>query len=229
MGEGGGIGLSAVNRDLSGYNRSTLSAKKSNNLYSMVLGIVDSSQGLVSRGLGSLATGLPLNPIKSCAISSVAATSGCTSSPPVSATSIIPTYSVYWTDSWRMKPKFTLNYGIGYTIEQPPYETTGGFHTVLVDQQNHLVNGEQYFNNVKQAALIGQAYAPVLGFNTIRNVDGHSHYPYDPFYAGISPRIGMAWNFMKDPVVPGGHARIFGRNKVGQQHPAPPLPPASLQ
>src|SRR5260370_28125870 len=197
MGEGGGIGLSAVNRDLSGYNRSTLSAKKSNNLYSMVLGIVDSSQGLVSRGLGSLSTGLPLNPIKSCAISGVAATSGCVSSPPVSADSIIPTYSVYWTDSWRMKPKFTLNYGIGYTIEQPPYETTGGFQTVLVDQQNHLVNGEQYFKNVQQAALIGQAYAPVLGFNTIRNVDGHTKYPYDPFYGGVKPPLRGGLKFIE--------------------------------
>jgi hypothetical protein len=229
IGEGGGTSLSSVNVSLAGYNPGGLSSAKYGNLYSMVLGMVDSSQGLFSRGLGSLTTGLPLNPIKSCAISGVAATSGCLSSPPVSASSIIPTYSLYWTDSWRMKPKFTLNYGIGYTIEMPPYETTGGFQTVMVDQQNHIVSGEQYFNNVKQAALIGQAYAPVLGFNTIRNVDGHSKYPYNPFYGGISPRIGAAWNFRKDTVVRGGYARIFGRINGVSPLLVPLLTPGLLQ
>lgn len=229
IGEGGGTSLSSVNINMSGYNPGGLSSAKYGNLYSMVLGMVDSSQGLFSRGLGSLTTGLPLNTINSCAISGVAATSGCLSSPPVSASSIIPTYSLYWTDSWRMKPKFTLNYGIGYTVEMPPYETTGGFQTVMVDQQNHIVSGEQYFKNVEQAALIGQAYAPVLGFNTIRNVDGHSKYPYDPFYGGISPRIGAAWNPTNDTVVRGGYARIFGRINGVSPLLVPLLTPGLLQ
>jgi Carboxypeptidase regulatory-like domain len=229
IGEGGGTSLSSQNISLAGYNPGGLSSSKYGNLYSMVLGMVDSTQGLFSRGLGSLTTGLPLNSIKSCAISGVAATSGCLSSPPVSASSVIPTYSVYWTDSWRMKPKFTLNYGIGYTLEMPPYETTGGFQTVMVDQQNHIVSGEQYFNNERQAALIGQAYAPVLGFNTIRNVDGNSKYPYNPFYGGISPRIGAAWNLMKDTVVRGGYARIFGRINGVNPLLVPLLTPGLLQ
>src|ERR1700676_743231 len=229
IGEGGGTSLSSVNVSLAGYNPGGLSSTKYGNLYSMVLGMVDSSQGLFSRGLGSIANGLPLNPIKSCAISGVAATSGCLSSPPVSASSIIPTYSVYWTDSWRMKPTFPWNYGIGYTIEMPPYETTGGFQTVMVDQQSHIVSGEQYFKNVEQAALIGQAYAPALGFNTIRNVPGHSKYPYDPFYGGISPRIGAAWNLMKDTVVRGGYARIFGRINGVSPLLVPLLTPGLLQ
>ena len=229
VGEGNGVGLGSVNIDLTGYNPGGVSSKKYGNLYSMVLGLVDSTQGLFSRGLGTLTTGLPLNPIKSCALSGVAATSGCLSSPPVTADSIIPTYSLYWTDSWRIKPKFTLNYGIGYTIEQPPYETLGGFQTVLVDQSNHIVNGEQYFKNVERAALIGQAYAPVLGFNTIRNVDGHSKYPYNPFYGGISPRVGLAWNFMKDTVLRGGYARIFGRINGVNPLLVPLLTPGLLQ
>ena len=229
IGEGGATSLGGQNISLTGYNPGGLSSSKYGNLYSMVLGMVDSTQGLFSRGLGSLTTGLPLNPIKSCGISGVAATAGCLSSPPVSATSVLPTYSVYWTDSWRMKPTFTLNYGIGYTIEMPPYETTGGFQTVMVDQQNHIVSGEQYFNNVKQAALTGQAYAPAVGFNTIRNVDGNSKYPYNPFYGGISPRIGAAWNLMKDTVVRGGYARIFGRINGVNPLLVPLLTPGLLQ
>jgi len=229
IGEGNSVGLAGVGIDMSGYIPTGVSAPKYGNLYSMVLGMVDSTQGLFTRGLGSLATGLPLNPSKSCAISGVAATAGCTSSPPVSADSILPTYSVYWTDSWRIKPKFTINYGIGYTVELPPYETQGGFQTVLVDQNDHIASAEQYFNNVKQAALQGQAYAPALGFSTIRNVQGANKYPYNPFYGGISPRVGAAWNFTKDTVLRAGYARIFGRINGVNPLLVPLLTPGLLQ
>jgi hypothetical protein len=234
IGEGNGVPLSALGINMCAtpatcYVPAGITSAKYGNLYSMVLGMVDSTQGLFTRGLGSLATGLPLNPTRSCAISGVAATAGCTSDPAVSADSIIPTYSGYWTDSWRMKPKFTVNYGIGYSVEMPPYETTGGFQTVLVDQNDQVLHAEQYLNNVKQAALQGQAYAPALGFATVRNVQHHSKYPYDPFYGGFSPRIGMAWNFLPNTVVRGGYARIFGRINGVNPLLVPLLTPGLLQ
>jgi len=228
VGEGNGVSLSSLGINMSGYVPAGVSANKYGNLYSMVLGMVDSTQGLFSRGLSTPA-GLPLNPIKSCAISGVAATADCTSSPPVSATSIIPTYSVYLSDSWRVKPKFTLNYGIGYTVEMPPYETTGGFQTVMVDQSDNVLYGQQYLNNVKQAALQGQAYAPAIGFTTIRNVQHHSKYPYDPFYGGISPRIGVAWNFRPNTVLRAGFATIYGRINGVNPLLVPLLTPGLLQ
>jgi len=229
IGEGNSVSLGSLGINMSGYVPAGVSANKYGNLYSMVLGMVDSTQGLFTRGLGSLASGLPLNPSKSCAISGVAATAGCTSSPAVSADSILPTYSVYWTDSWRVKPKFTINYGIGYTVELPPYETQGGFQTVLVDQNDHIQSAEQYFKNVQQAALQGQAYAPALGFSTIRNVQGANKYPYNPFYGGLSPRIGGAWNFTKDTVLRAGYARIFGRINGVNPLLVPLLTPGLLQ
>ncbi len=229
IGEGNSVGLSSLGIDMSGYVPAGVSANKYGNLYSMVLGMVDSTQGLFTRGLGSLANGLPLNPSKSCAISGVAATAGCTSSPAVSADSILPTYSIYWTDSWRIKPKLTINYGIGYTVELPPYETQGGFQTVLVDQNDHIASAEQYFGNVRQAALQGQAYAPALGFSTIRNVQGGNKYPYNPDYSEVSPRIGAAWNFTKDTVIRAGYARIFGRINGVNPLLVPLLTPGLLQ
>jgi hypothetical protein len=69
----------------------------------------------------------------------------------------------------------------------------------------------------------------VLGFNTIRNVDGHTKYPYDPYYGGISPRIGAAWNLMKDTVVRGGYSRIFGRINGVSPLLVPLLTPGLLQ
>lgn len=204
-------------------------SNKYGNLYSMVLGMVDSTQGLFSRGLGSATAGLPLNPITSCAIAGVAATAGCMSSPPVSATSIIPTYNVYWTDSWRVKPKFTLNYGLGYTIEMPPYETTGGEQTAMVDATGHMFNAMKFLNQEKQLALQGVADAPNFGFSTVRNIPDHSKYPYDPFYGGLSPRVGVAWNFMPNTVLRGGYARIFGRINGVNPLLVPLLTPGLLQ
>ena len=233
LGEGLGTDLSTLGINFGGYVPDGVagSGNLSNyeNLSAALLGMVTSTQSLFSRSVGSITNGLPLNPRSPCAISGVAATAGCVSSPPISADSILPTYSIYWTDSFRVKPTFTINYGIGYTIEMPPYETGGGYQTVMVDQNDHIVYAEQYLKNVQQAALQGVAYAPVLGFATVRNVENHTKYPYDPFYGGISPRVGVAWNFMKDTVLRGGYARIFGRINGVNPLLVPLLTPGLLQ
>ena len=199
------------------------------NLYSEILGIVDQSQSLYTRGLGSLTTGLPLATRASCSISGIAATSGCFASPSLGNTSIIPTYNLYFTDSWHLKPTFSLNYGLGYTVEMPPYEVNGGVQTVMVDQNNNILSAEKYLNSEKQAALQGNAYAPLIGFSTVRNVNGHSRYPYDSFFGGLSPRIGMAWNLRPDTVVRAGYSRIFGRINGVDPILVPMLTPGLMQ
>jgi carboxypeptidase family protein len=204
-------------------------AEKYGNYYSMILGMVDSTQSLFTRGLGNSTTGLPLEPTQSCVIPSVPSTSACVNFPSLTNNSIIPTYNVYFTDSWHLKPTFSLNYGIGYTIEMPPFETQGGVQTVMVDGNDHILSAMNYLNNEKQAALQGLAYAPLLGFATVRNVQDHSKYPYDPFYGGISPRIGFAWNFRPDTVIRGGYARIFGRVNGVNPILVPMLTPGLLQ
>src|SRR5215469_9332934 len=199
------------------------------NYYSMVLGMVDSTQSLFSRGLGNTISGLPLAPRGSCAVAAVPSTVSCVNSPSLTNNSIIPTYNVYLTDSWHLKPNFSLNYGLGYTIEMPAYETQGGFQTVMVDGNDHILSAMDYLRNEKNAALQGLGYAPLLGFATIRNVQGHSKYPYNPYYGGISPRIGFAWNFRPDTVVRGGYARIFGRINGVNPILVPMLTPGLLQ
>ena len=39
--------------------------------------------------------------------------------------STIPYYNVYFSDTWHMKPTFTLTYGLGYALEMPPVEKSG--------------------------------------------------------------------------------------------------------
>jgi len=122
-----------------------------------------------------------------------------------------------------------VNYGIGYTIEMPPYETTGGEQTVMVDANNHVFYAAQYLQQEKELALQGIADAPVVGFNTVRNVADHSKYPYDPYYGGLSPRVGVAWNFLPSTVLRGGYALIFGRINGVNPLLVPLLTPGLLQ
>lgn len=224
--------LSNYNINMAGYIPSGLSSSDAleyQNLYSMILGMVNETQSLYTRNVGPLLTGLPLKPITSCGIASIAATSDCLASPPLIDDSVIPTYNVYFTDSWHMKPTFSLNFGVGYTVEMPPYSINGGYQTVMVNQQDQILNAHQYLDNVEQSALQGNGYAPLLGFSAIHNVVGNLKYPYNPFYGGITPRIGFAWNVQPNTVIRGGYARIYGRINGVNPILVPMLTPGLMQ
>ena len=60
----------------------------------------------------------------------------------------------------------------------------------MVDSTGHIFRAEDFFQKEKELALDGIAYAPNVGFASVRNVVNHTKYPYDPFYGGISPRVG---------------------------------------
>jgi hypothetical protein len=129
----------------------------------------------------------------------------------------IPYYNLYAGDSWRIKPTLTVNYGLGWTLEMPPVEDNGK-QIVLVDANDKPIGTENYLNARKAAALAGQVYNPEIGFALIDNVAGHPKYPFNPFYAGFSPRVAVAWNpdlgpglGGKNTVIRGGYGRIYGR------------------
>jgi hypothetical protein len=137
--------------------------------------------------------------------------------------STIPYYNVYFTDTWHMKPSFTLTYGLGWTLEMPPVEKNGK-QVEFVDQANQLIDTEAYLKSREKAALQGQVYNPIVGFNLVGNTENGRKYPYDPFYAEFSPRLAAAWNPRfdsdsmmgkvfghEDTVVRGGYGRVYGR------------------
>jgi hypothetical protein len=141
---------------------------------------------------------------------------------PVFDQSILPTYNVYFSDTWAARPAFTLTFGLGYAIEMPPYEENGK-QVALVDAAGNLIQGDQYLHERLQAALNGQVYNPNIGFATVRNVGGGLKYPYAPDYGEISPRVSAAWNpkvstgplhtLFGDSatVIRGGYSRLYGR------------------
>ena len=124
--------------------------------------------------------------------------------------STIPFYNLYFSDSWRMKPSFTLSYGLGWSLEMPPTEAQGK-QIVLVGPDNKPLVTQTYLKGREEAALAGQVYNPEIGFSLIDNVAGHPKYPYNPFYKGFSPRIAGAWAPAFDDGLLGS---IFGRNKT---------------
>lgn len=201
------IGSSGINFANTGaYTPSTVPSNQVtnyNNLYSEVLGLVNQPQVAYTRAGANLA----LQPVGSVAFDQ----------------SIIPTYNVYFGDTWHMKPSFTLTYSLGWTLEMPPYELNGK-QVVLVDDADNPVTADNYLAQKKAAALNGQAYAPNLGFATIKNVgDGSMKYPFKPIYNQFSPRVAAAWNpkfqhgllgsMFGDgkTVIRGGYGRIYGR------------------
>jgi hypothetical protein len=124
--------------------------------------------------------------------------------------STIPFYNLYFSDSWRMKPTFTLTYGLGWTLEMPPTEAQGK-QVTLVDTNNKPISVDDYLFKRQTAALQGQVYNPIVGFVLNGNVSGHPKYPYNPYYKSFSPRIAAAWNPSFDSGLLGS---LFGTNKT---------------
>jgi hypothetical protein len=189
--------------DMSGFVPAAGSTSSWGRDYAASLGIVSIAQIAYTRSGANLALNPPLTPAFD--------------------QSTIPYYNVYFSDTWHMKPTFTLTYGLGWTLEMPPVETAGK-QVELVDQSNQLVDVQSYLHSRQTAALQGLAFNPTVGFNLVGNTENGRKYPYDPFYASFSPRFAAAWSprFDNDSlpgkifghegtVVRGGYGRIYGR------------------
>jgi hypothetical protein len=189
--------------DLSGFVPKNGSSKSWGRDYAASLGIVSIAQIAYTRSGPNLALNPPLTPAFD--------------------QSTIPYYNVYFSDTWHMKPSFTLTYGLGWTLEMPPVEKNGK-QVELVDQSNQLVDVQAYLHSRQQAALQGQVYNPTVGFNLVGNSENGRKYPYDPYYGSFSPRIAAAWSpkfdndsvmgkmfGAQDTVIRGGYGRIYGR------------------
>ena len=171
--------------------------------YSATLGLVSIAQIAYTRSGANLALNPPLTPAFD--------------------QSTIPFYNFYFSDTWHMKKTFTLTYGLGWTLEMPPVEKNGK-QIEFVNQANQVVDTVAYLHSRENAALQGQVYNPVVGFNLVGNTEDGRKYPYNPYYGSFSPRVAAAWNphFDSDSfagkvfggqntVVRGGYGRIYGR------------------
>ena len=80
-------------------------------------------------------------------------------------------------------------------IQSPPTPTNGTPASTLVDASTmKILDGAQYINDRKKAMLNGQVYVPTVAAVPLQYVAGKPSTAYDPYYGGLSPRIGVAWN-----------------------------------
>ncbi len=198
---GNGTSGSGLAKDLSICNSGDI--PNCGSLTAAALGIVSISQVAYTRSGPNLTLNPPLTP--------------------ASDQSTIPFYNVYFSDTWHMKPTFTLTYGLGWTLEMPPTEAQGK-QVVLVDQSNQPISAESYLETRKREALLGQNYNPEIGFSLVGNTANGLKYPYNPFYGEFSPRVAAAWSphfdsdslagkifGHEDTVLRAGYGRVFGR------------------
>lgn len=172
------------------------------NAYNEILGIVIQPQVMYSRS----GSNLTLNPLGTAGFDQ----------------SIIPSYNLFVSDTWHLRPTLTLTYGLSWGLAMPPYEVNGK-QVELVDSGGKPIEIQNFLQAKSAAALQGQNYNPTVGFATIKNVVGDHKYPFEPFYAGFSPRVSAAWNpSIRDgllgsilgngkTVIRGGYGRIYGR------------------
>jgi hypothetical protein len=174
-----------------------------NSLYAQVAGIVDSTSVVVTR----TGNNLTANPLGT----------------PLHSYETDQTYSLFFNDSFKVKPNLTLSYGLNWTLQMPPVDLNGA-QDVLTTTTGQVITISSYLQKVQSAAANGQVYNPTLAFTPVQDVSPGNKYPYRPFYGGFGPRVALAWNpDVKDgwlakilgnkaTVIRAGYGRAFSRS-----------------
>ena len=84
-------------------------------------------------------------------------------------------YGLFFQDSWKVLPNLTLDLGLRYELDQPPFERDGNFSNLLYQQASDV---------------------PPITFQTVGPGTGRQvfyGYPYN-----FEPRVGLAWDPFHD-------------------------------
>lgn len=106
-------------------------------------------------------------------------------------------YAGYVQDDWKIRRNLTLNLGVRWEYQTP-----------WSDRFNQLGYFDPDFTDplTKQKGLL-----------RFTGRDGNPRYQSDPDRNNVAPRVGLAWNFMKDTVLRAGYGMFFfpGSGGVG--------------
>ena len=110
-------------------------------------------------------------------------------------------FEVYWMDSWRVRPDFTLSYGVRWGTSTPVYERNGV-------QVKPTVSLGEYFDQRRQSSEAGIPFNDPITFDLAGKANGRPGY-YEQDWNNFAPSIAFAWspdfgdNFL---------SRLFGRS-----------------
>lgn len=110
-------------------------------------------------------------------------------------------YELYWQDSWRIRPNFTLTYGVRWSTSTPVYERNGV-------QVKPTVSLGDYFERRQEAAFNGTSLNEPITFDLAGKANNRPGY-YDQDWNNFAPSVAFAWspdlgnNFF---------SRLIGRN-----------------
>ena len=127
----------------------------------------------------------------------------CVEGAPVKRNYGLNSYELYGQDTWRIKPNFTLTYGVRWSLFPPPWETNG------LQTAPTFGLGTQFAQNVKNMKQgIGYASEPPIAFQLAGPANnGTGFYPFEK--TDFGPRVSIAYS----PRFGGGPLkRLFGDN-----------------
>ena len=110
-------------------------------------------------------------------------------------------FEYYLQDAWRIRPNFTLSFGLRHTILQTPFETKGQQIAPTVDTHN-------WFMQRGLAAAAGQVYQPDLSFapnGPVYNRPGYWPKSKDNF----APRLAFAYAPDSKTSIRGGYGLFY--------------------
>ncbi|MDQ3474036.1 MAG: carboxypeptidase-like regulatory domain-containing protein [Acidobacteriota bacterium] len=119
---------------------------------------------------------------------------------PTTRTFATEEYEFYFQDSWRMKPNFTLTYGLRWGTSTPVYETNG-------IQVTPTVSLGEYFEQRRESAFNGVPFNDSISFDLAGKKNGRPGY-YKQDWNNFAPALAFAWS---PDLGDNFFGRVFGR------------------
>jgi Carboxypeptidase regulatory-like domain len=118
-------------------------------------------------------------------------------------------WEFYFSDVWRMKPSFTLAYGLQYQWHTPPVDELGRQTVLAYKDTRELIDPLDYLRRKKTAAEAGEIFNPDIAYLPLKDAgrDGG----FDIKRNAFAPRISAAWQPSFDEGLLG---RLFGSRKT---------------
>ena len=117
-------------------------------------------------------------------------------------------WEFYFADVWKVKPSFTLSYGLMYQWHTPPTDSQGRQSVAIYKDSGELVDVNDYLRRKRAAAEQGDIFNPDLAYIPIKEA-GRSGV-FDINRKDFSPRVSAAW---QPSFKAGWLGKVFGERK----------------